>query len=480
MNQASLPEDQAATELLDRIRAARPEFGPGDSSVVSLTLLSGQELSDWLAGASEADRRWIQANGFKARPGEVIAIPDESGGIARALAGSAEPDSGKDNRFHLGSILQKLPTGNYRLTNQLGSGDRDEAALAALLSTHRPGKGSCDDARLVRLAAPEGLNKERTRSIAESELFIREMINSPASKMTPGCLEAIFAGLADEHGASFNVIKGSKLAENCPLTHAVGRSSEHEPRLLELRWGSSGPLATLIGKGVCFDTGGLNMKSTPGMALMKKDMAGAAVVAGLCRTIMDRQLPFRIRVLVPVAENSISGRSMRPGDVLVAANGTRVEITNTDAEGRLLLADALSMASEEEPDFLATFATLTGAARVALGPELVPFFTTDDQLAGTLAEAGRRSRDPLWRMPLWKPYYNMLESEVADIANSPSSGFAGSLVAALFLLRFVKQPDRFVHFDIYGWQPKPAPARPKGGCGQAWRATLETLEAILC
>ena len=457
-----------------------PEFASGNSPVIPLTLLSDDELAAWFKGASDWNRRWVEANGFAARPDELVILPDKSGSVAGVLAGRPVERAGTGVRFHLASVMQRLPTGNYRLSNDLGPEDRDESALAALLSQYRPGAGRDTQEGGALLVAPEGSNPERLRMIAECEFMIRDMINAPASSMTPDRLEEHIRSLAEEQSAEFRVVRGKELADQCPLTFAVGRSSEHEPRLLELNWGSSGPLVTLIGKGVCFDTGGLNMKPGRAMALMKKDMAGAAVTAGLSRAIMRLGLPIRLRALIPVAENSVSGRSVRPGDVLRSKSGVGVEITNTDAEGRLLLADALGLAGESESDLTISFATLTGAARVALGPQVVPFYTACDHLAGVLTEAGRKVRDPLWRMPLWEPYEAMLKSDLADLANSPSSGFAGSIVAALFLHRFAGQPEKFVHFDVYCWQGESAPGIPKGGCGQAGRAVLEAIQETMC
>ena len=457
----------------------QPEFASGTASAVKLTVLSKPEIADWRATAAEADLRWADANGFGAEPAEILAIPDGSGGIAEVLAGGPGEDPGRDTRFHLASVLGKLPAGNYVLANRLGPEDRDEAALASLLAQYRPEARRTGGGDTALLVAPEGTDCERLGAIAAAEFLVRDMINAPASEMTPGRLEETFRCLAGENSADLNVVKGTELAEQCPMTHAVGRSSEHRPRLLELTWGKSGPLVSLVGKGVCFDTGGLNLKPGRAMALMKKDMAGAAVVAGLCSAIMRMKLPIRIRALIPVAENSISGRAVRPGDVLTSKSSVSVEITNTDAEGRLLLADALTLAEEGSPDLLLTFGTLTGAARVALGPEIVPFYSGSDRLAEVLAEAGRKVRDPLWRLPLWQPYRCMLDSEVADMSNSPNTAFAGSIAAALFLHRFVQRPDRFAHFDIYGWQPNAAPGRPKGGVGQAGRAVLEAIPGLL-
>jgi leucyl aminopeptidase len=263
------------------------------------------------------------------------------------------------------------------------------------------------------------------------------------------------------------------------MIHAVGRASVRAPRLLEMRWGDAGPTLTLVGKGVCFDTGGLDLKAAASMGLMKKDMGGAATVMGLARTIMALGLKLRLRVLVPAVENAVSGNAMRPQDILKSRKGLTVEINNTDAEGRLILADALALADEERPDLLVSMATLTGSARVALGPDIVPFYCDDDAVAGAIAAGGAALADPVWRMPFWNPYEAMIEPGIADLDNAPSGGMAGSITAALFLRRFVTETPRYAHFDIYGWQPAAAPARPKGGVGQGARAILASLPGTL-
>ncbi len=457
----------------------RPEFAGEDEQQLPLTILARGDLDRWKQGAGDAAARWAEANGFEGRSGQMLLVPDEQGRIREVLAGAAR-EQGRDSRFWLASILERLPAANYRLTNDLPADERDEAALASLLAQYVPAGQNHQEATLARMAAPKGIDGNRLRVIAESEFMTRDLINAPASALTPDRLEQAVRDLADECGAGLRVIKGFELARTCPLTHAVGRSSEHSPRMAELRWGSKGRSLTLVGKGVCFDTGGLNIKPGKAMLLMKKDMAGAAIAIGLGRMITRLDLPLRLRILLPIAENAISDRAFRPGDVLTSSSGVRVEITNTDAEGRLLLADALELAREDEDDLLVSFATLTGAARVALGPEIVPFYTANDRLADMLAEAAIRVRDPLWRLPIWSPYQELLKSTVADLANSSESGHAGSITAVLFLLRFVQSPERFLHFDLYGWQNTPAPGRPVGGTGQAGRALLATIEEYLC
>uniref|UniRef100_UPI00356771C4 leucyl aminopeptidase family protein n=1 Tax=Puniceibacterium confluentis TaxID=1958944 RepID=UPI00356771C4 len=316
--------------------------------------------------------------------------------------------------------------------------------------------------------------------LAVSETLTRDLINTPASDMGPTALEQAARDLAGVFGARVAVTAGDALIEqNFPMIHAVGRASADAPRLIDMRWGETGPKLTLVGKGVCFDTGGLNIKPGSSMGLMKKDMGGAANVLGLARMIMALGLQLQLRVLIPAVENSIAGNSFRPQDILTSRKGLTVEINNTDAEGRLVLADALALADEEKPDLLISMATLTGAARVAVGPDLAPFYVDDDAIASGLEQAGRRTADPLWRLPFWDPYEAMIEPGIADLDNAPSGGFAGSITAALFLRRFVTDTPSYVHFDIYGWQPAPAPGRSKGGFLQGPRAILDALPGLL-
>jgi leucyl aminopeptidase len=319
----------------------------------------------------------------------------------------------------------------------------------------------------------------RIEALAAGEWLTRDLINTPAADMGPEALEDALFALAARHGAAASAIRGDDLiARNFPMIHAVGRAGPQAPRLLELRWGEAGPRLTLVGKGVWFDTGGLDIKPAASMGLMKKDMGGAATVVGLAETIMALGLPLRLRVLIPAVENSVSSASFRPQDILTARNGLTVEVNNTDAEGRLVLADTLALAVEEETDCLVSMATLTGAARVAVGPDIAPFYTDDDVLAAAIAGASTDAADPVWRMPFHLPYETMIEPGIADLDNAPKGGFAGSITAALFLRRFAGQ-SRFAHFDIYGWQPADAPARPKGGVGQGARALLGALPGAL-
>ncbi|MEC7258107.1 MAG: leucyl aminopeptidase family protein, partial [Pseudomonadota bacterium] len=351
--------------------------------------------------------------------------------------------------------------------------------LGWLLAGYRFDRYNKKKDRDVRLVAPAGVDADRVRIIAEAETLLRDLVNTPTSDMGPDALEAAARELAEKHGAAFSSVVGDDLlAKNFPMIHAVGRASATPPRLIEFTWGSDGPLLTLVGKGVCFDTGGLDLKGASNMLLMKKDMGGAANVLGLAHMIMALKLPLRLRVLIPAVENSVAGNAFRPGDILTSRKGLTVEINNTDAEGRLVLADALALAAEDEPDLVISMATLTGAARVALGSDIAPFFTDDDAGAETLSRAAREIDDPVWRMPFHTPYEDKIEPGIANLDNAPSGGFAGAITAALFLRRFAGT-GRYMHFDIYSWSSFNLPARPKGGCGQGIRALLQAMPDLL-
>jgi leucyl aminopeptidase len=379
----------------------------------------------------------------------------------------------------LGSLPAVLPPSLYHLASPV-----EDSALAAIawgMGAYRFGryKSAKNGEPVAQLKLPQDADYGRVLAMIDAVWFGRDLINTPASDLGPQELEDAARRLAARHGASVSSIVGDDLkAQNLPMIHAVGRASTRAPRLIDLTWGSaSAPRVTLVGKGICFDTGGLDIKPAAGMLLMKKDMGGAATALALAHMVMAAKLNVRLRVLIPAAENSISGNAFRPGDVLVSRAGKTVEIGNTDAEGRLVLADALALADEERPDTLVSFATLTGAARVALGPELPPLFTDDDAFAGALIAAGNRLGDPVWRMPFWTGYEATLDSPVADMNNVSDGPFAGSVTAALFLRRFVKNARRFAHLDIYGWRPAAKPLGPKGGEVQAARAVFEVLRA---
>jgi leucyl aminopeptidase len=376
--------------------------------------------------------------------------------------------------------MDRLPDGDWHIATDLPKAEAEEAALGALLSAYRFDRYKAGSAQKARLKVPKGVDAARLLAIAQGEVLTRDLINTPASDMGPEELEAAARTIARDFGATVAVTTGDDLiAANFPMIHAVGRASPRAPRLIDLRWGQGGPTLTLVGKGVCFDTGGLDIKPASSMGLMKKDMGGAATVLGLARTIMALALPLRLRVLIPAVENAVGGNAFRPQDILTSRKGLTVEVNNTDAEGRLVLADALAFADEEKPDLLISMATLTGAARVAVGPDLAPFYADDDALAAAIGAGGAALADPVWRMPFWAPYEGLIEPGIADLDNAPGGGMAGSITAALFLRRFVTETPAYAHFDIYGWQPRAEPARPKGGVGQGARAILAALPGVL-
>ncbi len=435
-------------------------------------------LGQTLDTLDSAARNWVRASGFTAKLGQVVPIPGADGTVRAVLAGWGDSAARRRGWFHMAAIAAKLPAGDYRLESGLDRPELKEAALAWLLGSYRFNKYKDQPAQKARLACPQGVDGTRLMLEAEAAFLTRDLINTPANDMGPNALEAAFMALAGRHKAKAGSIVGDDLLkENLGLIHAVGRAAEQPPRLLDMIWGDvTAPKLTLVGKGVCFDTGGLNIKPGGSMGLMKKDMGGAANVLGLAHMIMSLNLNVRLRVLVPAVENAISANAFRPGDILRARGGLTIENNNTDAEGRLVLADALAMADEESPDLLICMATLTGAARVALGPDLPPFYTDDSALAHQITRAARATADPLWRMPFWAGYEPQIEPGIADLDNAPKGGMAGSITAALFLRRFVANAAQFVHFDIYGWVPESRPARPKGGEAQGIRALLAVIE----
>jgi len=431
------------------------------------------ELGADLALRSKAQQKWVHEAGFAGDVGELLALPEDDGSVAEYLFGLG---SGETDPFVFGKLSHELPGGVYNLVGNIAQPDL--AVLAWMLGGYRFRRYTRDDGKQARLVCPEDVDVEEMRRIADAVCMTRDLINMPANDMGPDELEEAVRIVSRRHKARTRTIVGDRLLkEKLPLIHAVGRASDQAPRLIDMKWGSAKfPKVTLVGKGVCFDTGGLDLKSSSAMLLMKKDMGGAANVLGLADMIMGANLNVRLRVLIPAVENAVSGNAFRPGDVLPSRKGLSVEIGNTDAEGRLVLADALALADEEKPDILIDMATLTGAARVALGPDLPPFYTDDEDLAAALAQHAVETRDPLWRMPLWKPYDELLASKIADVNHISSGPFAGSLVAALFLARFAERAKCHLHFDIYAWNPKPRDGRPEGGEAQGIRALYAYLK----
>ncbi|MEM9433348.1 MAG: leucyl aminopeptidase family protein [Pseudomonadota bacterium] len=455
-------------------------FASAQEASTPLFLLDPDGLEDWLAGQPDRVQNWIRSTDFKAASASHTLVPGDTGGIQSVLVGLGNSSASERDRFALARIAPKLPSAAYRIETQHSGNMVEEQALGWLLSTYSFGRYAKKTPHSARLVCPEGVDAARLEAICAGEVLTRDLINTPASDMGPDDLEHAACDLAKTHGAQTNVIVGEALLEqNFSMIHTVGRAAARAPRLIDMSWGQAGPTLVLVGKGVCFDTGGLNIKPGASMGLMKKDMGGAATVLGLAHMIMALNLPLRLRVLIPAVENSIDGTAFRPQDVLTSRKGLSVEINNTDAEGRLVLADAIALADETPPDLMICMATLTGAARVALGPDLAPFYTDDPGFAVALENAAERVRDPVWRMPFHTPYEAMIEPDIADLDNAPKGGFAGSITAALFLRRFVTRTERFVHFDIYGWQPMPMPGRPKGGVGQGARAILDALPEVL-
>lgn len=415
---------------------------------------------------------WITANNFTAEPGTILTLPDASGGIAEVLFGSDSTDP-----WCWANLPAKLPSGVYHVNGVLDAHTANWLALVWELGCYQFNRYSATPRSWPTLLYPSEADHALSDSLIEAHYLTRDLINTPAQDMGPNNLVMTAARLAEQHGASLKTIVGEALIEeNYPLIHAVGRASTRAPCLIDLRWGDeNNPKVTLIGKGVCFDSGGLDIKPSSAMKLMKKDMGGAAHVLSLAQLIMARKLSLRLRVLIPAVDNVISGNAFRPLDVLRSRKGLTIEVGNTDAEGRLILADALAEADGEKPDLLIDFATLTGAARSALGPELPALFTNRHDLAFDLQNAGTRYADPLWQLPLWKPYRRMLNSTVADIGSVPDSGQAGAITAALFLNEFVSPETPWIHLDIFGWNPTARPGRPEGGEAFGLRALFHFL-----
>lgn len=455
-------------------------FAPAADDAVPLHLVGMDQLDGWIADQSIAVNTWLASMGFTGALGSVVVVPNGAGAPLMAVAGYGTKEQRLRGRFALAGVAASLPAGVYRLASNLTGADLEEEALGWLLAGYAFDRYRDQARPSAHLIAPESVDAPRIEAFAAAEALTRDLINTPSSDMGPEELEAAATGLADEFGAKIEVIRGDALIErNFPMIHAVGRASTRSPRLIDMAWGDAGPKLTLVGKGVCFDTGGLNIKPGSSMGLMKKDMGGAANVLGLARMIMALGLRVQLRVLIPAVENSIAGNAFRPQDILTARNGLTVEINNTDAEGRLVLADALAYGAEAEPDLMLSMATLTGAARVAVGPDIAPYFCDDEQVAAAISQASARVADPVWRLPFHAPYEMMIEPGIADLDNAPKGGFAGTITAALFLRRFAGNKARYTHFDIYGWQPASAPARPKGGAGQGARAVFNALPDIL-
>jgi leucyl aminopeptidase len=442
-------------------------------SAVPIHAIRTGDWKDWNERHSETMRRLATAHDFQAQPGRILLIPATDGAIERVLFGVGE----KANAMAMGGLAQHLPSGDYRIAAAPREFAATAVAIAWGLGAYAFDRYKKRKRPAPRLCAPDGADMAEAARIVSASWLARDLVNTPTNDMGPEALHAATEKVAREYGADFEAIVGDALLkQNYPLIHAVGRAAAQAPRLLHLSWGDpAAPRLAIVGKGVCFDTGGLDIKPSSGMRLMKKDMGGAAHALALAQIVMDAKLNVRLDLFLPVVENSVAGDAFRPGDVIASRKGPTVEIDNTDAEGRLILADALARACEDSPALLLDFATLTGAARTALGPDIPPFYANDDALAAEFAQASLETCDPIWRMPLWDAYESEMDSPIADLKNTGDGAFAGSIYAALFLRRFVNA-SAWAHFDIFAWAPKEKPARPAGGEAQALRASWAVIK----
>ncbi len=443
-----------------------------DDGAIPIAALTKSRLSGWLQQAPDWERNWATSTSFVAEAGSHALVPGETGRLARVLVGVGDEADASAGMWSLAGLAGVLPEGSYRLDILPDGADPTRLALGWALATYTFTRYSARPRTGAALVWPEDADRGHVERLAGAAFLARDLANTPAGDLGPEELASEAVRVAKAAGAQHRVIVGDDLlAENYPTIHAVGRACTRAPRLVDIIWGDpAAPKVTLVGKGVCFDTGGLDLKTASGMRLMKKDMAGAAIVLGLAQAIMDAGLPLRLRVLLPLVENSVAGNAMHPMDIVRTRKGLTVEIGNTDAEGRLILCDALAEASTEKPELLIDMATLTGAARVALGPELAALFCNDEALAQGLLAAAAAEEDPMWRMPLWQPYRKMIDSKIADINNVSESPHAGAITAALYLQEFVEPGIPWAHLDVMAWNPQNRPGRPEGAEATALRA----------
>ena len=449
-----------------------PFLQDSNASAVPIHVIRSGEWRQWIERHSETLRRMAAAHDFQAQNGRILLVPATDGAIERVLFGAGD----KANVNVIGALAQHLPAGDYRIAFAPRELNGTAAAIAWGLGAYVFDRYKKRKRPAPLLAPPEGADMAEAARIVEASWLARDLVNTPTNDMGPKALHAAAEAVAKRYGASFEAIVGEDLlSQNYPLVHAVGRAAADAPRMLHVSWGdANAPRVALVGKGVCFDTGGLDLKPSAGMRLMKKDMGGAAHALALAQIIMDAKLNVRLDVFIPAVENSVSSDAFRPGDIIKSRKGLTVEIDNTDAEGRLILADALARACEDNPVLVLDFATLTGAARTALGPDIPPFFTSDDALAAEFASASTETSDPIWRLPMWDAYDGDMDTPVADIKNTGDGAMAGAIYGALFLRRFVTT-SVWAHFDVYAWAPKEKPARPQGGEAQALRASWRVL-----
>lgn len=464
-----------------------PSTAQASAATLPLHCVAEPAFATWRDAQTAAVRTWLDANAFRPERGHWSLLPDRRGGCGGVVVGlGRQPPADAGGWFWLAAgLCDRLPAGNYALSDAA-----QQPVTARLLQAFTLGwtyggyrfqryrTGGAIPARRPHLDPPASVDSHYVAAATSAAAWARDLVNTPANDLGPEELEQEARALAARAGGQLRVVEGEALQREFPLIAAVGQGSARAPRLLDLSFPQAGAArVTLVGKGVCFDTGGLDIKPSAGMLLMKKDMGGAAAAMATAQLLREMEVPVELRVLVPAVENSVDGASFRPGDVWPSRKGLQVEITNTDAEGRLVLADALALAAEDQPDLLVDFATLTGAARVALGPELPPVYGGDAVLVQALREAGERLADPLWPMPLWEGYEDDLGSRIADLNNAPAGGMAGSITAALFLRRFVTDPSRWLHLDIYAWNQRDRPGRPAGAEAQGIRAVAGLIAA---
>jgi leucyl aminopeptidase len=434
---------------------------------VPIESLNGSDLAAWQKHAGNRAANWTKATGFAAKDGEVCFLPNPQGNLARVLVGRG----GEPGLWTFAGLPAKLPAAIYRIADDLPAKVARMAALGWALGSYRDDRYRKEPRRqMARLMWPKQLDRAELTRTVEATYLIRDLINTPASDLGPAELAAAARQIAMVHGARCSVIEGRALERDWPSVHAVGKGSVRGPRLIEIKWGRRGPKIALIGKGVCFDSGGYDLKPSANMLTMKKDMGGAAHVLGLAHMIMGAKLPVQLRVMIPAVENMVSGTAYRPLDIIRSKKGTTIEVGNTDAEGRIILCDALYAADLDKPDLIVDFATLTGAARVAVGTDLPAYFCRQDALAGELESAAREERDPVWRLPLWEPYRKQLDGKLADMNNVAGSTFGGAVIAGLFLADFVRPETDWIHLDIMAWNNSTRPGRPEGGEAMAIRA----------
>ncbi len=444
-------------------------------STVTLVPVAPDAVEAWVADQPEPARGWLTATGFRATAGQVALVPDGAGAVAMAAVG-IDPE---EPMWSYGNLCRRLPAGSYRIAVDLDAAAATAAATGWAMGAYGFDRYRRSDGKVASLVWPPGADRGAVERAVGGTFLVRDLINTPAGDMGPPELASAARRLARRHRAQCRTVVGAELLRrNYPAIHAIGRAAAKAPRLIDLTWGRPGaPRVTLVGKGVCFDTGGLDLKPASGMKLMKKDMGGAAHALGLADMIMAAGLDLRLRVLIPAVENSVGGNAVYPLDVVPSRSGRTIEIGHTDAEGRVVLADALTEACRGRPELIVDFATLTGAARIALGPEVAAMFSNDDDFAAAVESEARRAHDAVWRLPLWRPYADNNKSSVADISNEPSSSLGGAIAAALFLESFVDDGIRWAHFDIMGWNLRARPGRPKGGEAMGLRAVYGAIAA---